>query len=148
MEFALSRGGEGEAIHAKLRRQLKDEEWNPVGIAHNKPLLDSRKYEIEYADGYVDELPANTIAENLIAHVDDEGCTQMMLDKIVDHRVLPNVIPQSQGTYVNSYGVKRRKTTTRDWELLVEWKVGSTDWVAMKDLKESYPIELGHFAIN
>jgi hypothetical protein len=61
----------------------------------------------------------------------------------MDHRTLT---PKSQGTYVNSYGVKRRKTMTRGWELLVEWRDGSSDWVALKDLKESYPVELGVYA--
>ena len=79
-----------------------------MGSAHSDPLLDSRKYEVEYADGYVDALTANIIAENLIAQVDKEGCRQMMLSKeIVDHRVMTDAIPQSQGTYVNSYGVMR-----------------------------------------
>ncbi len=79
-----------------------------MGSAHSDPLLDSRKYEVEYADGYVDALTANIIAENLIAQVDKEGRRQMMLSKeIVDHRVMTDAIPQSQGTYVNSYGVMR-----------------------------------------
>ena len=66
----------------------------------------------------------------------------MMLSAIVDHRVVHDVISKSEGTYVNSYVVKQRKTTTRGWELLVEWRDGSTDWVALKDLKELYPVEL------
>ena len=148
MELALTRGGEGEAVHARVRRRLHDEEGNPVGSANTNPLLYSRAYEVEYADGFVDELTANIIAENLIAQVDDEGRRQMMLGEIMDHRVLPDAIPQSQGTYVNSYGVKRRKMTTRGWEVLVEWKDGSTDWLALKDLKESYPVELAIYATN
>ncbi len=51
----------------------------------------------------------------------------MMLSAIVHHRVLHDAIPKSQGTYVNSYGVKRHKTTTCGWDLLVEWRDGSTD---------------------
>lgn len=66
----------------------------------------------------------------------------------MDHRVLPDAIPQSHGTYENSYGVTRRKLTTRGWELLVEWKDGSSDWVSSKDLKESYPVELALYATN
>jgi hypothetical protein len=77
-------------------------------------LLDSRLYEVEYIDGHVEELTANVIAENLIAQVDEEGRSQMMLESILDHRVLQDAIPQSEGTYVNSYGVKRRKATTRE----------------------------------
>jgi hypothetical protein len=88
----------------------------------------------------------NLIAENLIAQVDKEGRRQMMMTAIVDHWVLPDAIPKSQGTYENSYGVRRCKATTRGWELLVEWRDGSSDWVALKDLKEAYPVELAHKA--
>jgi hypothetical protein len=33
------------------------------------------------------------------------------------------------------------------WELLVEWRDGSTDWVALKDLKDTNPIELAEYAV-
>ena len=35
--------------------------------------------------------------------------------------------------------------TTRGWEIYILWKYGSTDWIAIKDLKQSYPIELVDF---
>ena len=148
MELTLSRGGEGEAMHAKVKKRVRDEEGNPIGNANSNPLLDSRRYEVEYIDGQVEELTANIFAENLISQVDEEGQHQMMMSEIMDHRVLHDAVPRSQGTYVNQYGVKRRKLTTRGWELLVEWKGGSTDWVSLKDLKESYPVELAHCAVN
>jgi hypothetical protein len=44
LEFALTRGGEGEAVHAKVKKRVRDEEGNPVGNANDNPLLDSRKY--------------------------------------------------------------------------------------------------------
>ena len=135
MELALSRGGEGEVLHAKVKKRVRDDEGNPVGRANNNPLLDSRKYEVEYIDGHVEELTANIIAENLITQVDEEGQRQKMMSEIMDHRTLHDAVPQAQGTYVNQYGVKRRKATTRGWELLVEWKDGSTDWISLKDLK-------------
>jgi hypothetical protein len=146
MEMAMSRGAEGELMHATVRKRVRDEDGTPVGRAHTNPLMDSRKYEVEYLDGHVEELTANLIAENLISQVDEEGRRQMMMMAIIDHRVLPDAIPKSQGTYENSYGVKRRKATTRGWELLVEWRDGSSDWVALKDLKEAYPVELAHYA--
>jgi hypothetical protein len=148
MEMAMTRGGEGEMVHAKVLKRSVDEDGKPIGTPHTNPLLDSRLYEVEYIDGHVEELTANVIAENLIAQVDEEGRRQMMLESILDHRVLHDAIPQSEGTYVNSYGVKRRKATTRGWEILVEWRDGSSDWVAMKDLKESYPVELALYATD
>ena len=130
IELALARGGEGEMVHATVRNRLNDKEGMPIRPAHTNSLLDSRLYEIEYADGHIDELTANVIAENLIAQVDKEGRRQMMLGEIMDHRELHDAIPKSKGTYVHLYGVKRQKMTTRGWELLVEWKDGSTGWDA------------------
>ena len=147
MELALSRGDEGETKkHAIVKRRLIDQDGKPIGNASANPLFDSRRYEIEYVDGYVEELTANIIAENLIAQVDEEGRRQMMLSEIVDHRATPDAIPISEGTYTNQYGVKRRKATTRGWEVLVEWRDGTSDWIALKDLKESYPVERALYA--
>jgi hypothetical protein len=73
MEFSLARGGECELVNATVRRRLNDEEGKPIGYAHANPLLDSRRYKIEYVDGHLIELTANVIAENLIAQVDVEG---------------------------------------------------------------------------
>jgi hypothetical protein len=135
-------------MRAAVRGRVQDEEGRPIDIANNNPLLESRKYQVEFADGHSEELTANVIAENLIAQVDEERRRQIMLGEIMDHCVLPDAIPQSQGTYINSYGVKQKKLTTCGWEVLVDWKDGSVGWVVTKDLKASYPVELALYAVN
>ena len=66
MKMAMSRGVEGELVNATVRKRVRGEDGMPVGTAHSNPLLDSRKYEIEYVvDGHIEELTANLIAENL-----------------------------------------------------------------------------------
>ena len=45
----------------------------------------------------------------------------------------------------NTQGVKRHRPTTKGWEILVKWKDGSTTWIALKDMKESYPVQEPHF---
>ena len=35
--------------------------------------------------------------------------------------------------------------TTKGWEIFFLWKYGSTDWIALKDIKKYYPIELSDF---
>ena len=37
--------------------------------------------------------------------------------------------------------------TTRGWEVFVSWKDGSSDWISLKDLKDSYPVQLAEYAI-
>jgi len=64
------------------------------------------------------------------------------------HRILDDAIPRSQGTFVYSNGVKQRKLTTRGWDLLEEWKDGSTDWLAQKDYEKTYPIEFEEYTVK
>ena len=54
-------------MSATVKRRVNDTEGNPMGTAHDNPLLDSRKYEVKYVDGHIEELTANIIAENIIA---------------------------------------------------------------------------------
>jgi hypothetical protein len=146
MELALPRGNGEGMLQGQVTKRMRDKEGRPIGTSSDNPLLDSRMYEVEYIDKNVEPLTANVIAENLIAQVDEEGHRQMMLDKIINHRSTRDAIPKEWGTCVNSYGVQRPKLTTQGWELLIQWKDGSTDWVALKEFKESYPMELAHYA--
>ena len=34
------------------------------------------------------------------------------------------------------------------WEVLVRWKDDSTTWIALKDMKESYPVQLAEYAVQ
>jgi hypothetical protein len=43
-------------------------------------------------------------------------------------------------------GVKRWRQTTQGWQLLCQWKDGSTNWVALKDMKNSYPVQVAKYA--
>ena len=36
---------------------------------------------------------------------------------------------------------KKGIITTKGWKLLVQWRYGTQDWIPLKDLKESYPVE-------
>ena len=39
------------------------------------------------------------------------------------------------------------RRTTKNWQLLVQWKDGSTSWTPLKDLKESNPVEVAEYAV-
>ena len=55
-------------------------------------------------------------------------------------------IKQEDAFLTTSSGVKRRRETTTGWELLVQWKDGSTNWIVLKDLKASYPVQIAEYA--
>ena len=105
-------------------------------------------YEVEYVDGYKASLVANNIAENIFAQVDDEGNRYQLLSEIIDHRTNGSEITQQDAFVTTQTGTKRRRETTKGWEILVEWKDGSTTWIQLKDLKESYPVQIAEYAVQ
>jgi hypothetical protein len=103
-------------------------------------------YEVELADGTSEEYYANVIAENLFAQVDTKGNQYVLMKEISEHRKEDTAIPASDGCVTMPNRRKFRKKTTRGWHLLVEWKEGGSDWIPLKDLKESYPVEVAEYA--
>ena len=51
MELGMPRGPDHALANAHVKRRAVDINNEPVGVAHNNPLLDSRQYEVEYEDG-------------------------------------------------------------------------------------------------
>ncbi len=147
MELALPRNG-AEVQFGRVVKRLRDKDGLPIGTAHDNPILDTRMYEVEFQDGHKASLAANVIAENLFAQIDDEGNRHVLFEEIMDHRTNGRQVLQQDAFILNRSGTRRRRETTIGWELLVRWKDGSTSWIALKDLKESYPVQLAEYAVQ
>ena len=50
----------------------RDHMGNLVGQLHTNPLLNTRLYEVTFADGTVQDYTENKIAEGIYAEVDDD----------------------------------------------------------------------------
>ena len=146
MELALDRGDEGPEL-ARVTKRLRDANGIPIGTANDNPVLDSRMYEVEYADGHKASLSANVIAQNLFAQVDEEGHRHVLLEDIIDHRTDGSEVKQADAFVTSKSGAKRRRETTKGWELLCQFKDGSTNWVALKDMKNSLPVQVAEYAV-
>ena len=146
MELGLHRNEE-MMQKARVKRRAVDQEGKPIGIANSNPLLDSRQYEVEYLDGGTEILTANIIAENILAQVDEYGQRSMLMDEIEDHKTTDEAVLEKDSTYRTKSGMERKKRTTKGWLFYVRWKDGSGDWVTMKDLKDSYPVQLADYAV-
>jgi hypothetical protein len=146
MELAIPRDSEGPEV-ARVTKRLRDANGLPIGVANNNPILDTRLYEVEYPDGYRASLTANSIAENMFAQTDMEGHRHVLFEEIVDHRTDGSELKQQDAFITTQTGTKRRRQTTKGWEILVQWKDGSTTWVTLKDMKESYPLQLAEYAV-
>jgi hypothetical protein len=128
-------------------RQNTDFDGKPIGVANSNPLLDTREYICEYPDGTLDTYHANTIAENLWSQCDSEGNEFMLYKEIIDHRKNDKAMSHDDGFIVEN-GVSKPKNTTAGWEILVEFTNGEIQWLPLKVVKESNPIELADYAVN
>ena len=146
MEVALPRSEPGPEF-ARVTKRLKDAEGRPIGTANDNPILDSRMYEVEYSDGHKASMAANAIALSMFAQVDEEGNRHVLFQEIVDYRTNGKEVKQQDAFISNKSGVKRRRETTVGWEILVSWKDGSTTWVALKDMKEAYPVQTAEYSV-
>lgn len=136
----------GESVMAKVIRKTKAADQNPEKGAYN-PLSDHSKYEVKFPDGSSEELTANVIAENMLSNCDSEGHHYQLLQEISDHKKDGSAIRISNGFIESKGGKRTAKKTTRGWKLLVEWKDHSVDWIDLKDLKASNPVELAEYAL-
>ena len=117
-----------------------------MGTYHRNPMMDTREYELEYDDGTHDRYFANVIAENLYSQVDTEGHQFLVVKEISDHRKDGTAIEVADGFDIGKNGNRHPKKTTRGWELLVQMKEAFSKWIALKELKESNPVELAEYA--
>ena len=148
MELALPQGDSLEPRMARVTKRLKRSNSIPIGTADDNPLLYMRMYEVEYLDGKRTSLSANHIAEILFAQVDDEGNRQVLMKEIIDYCTNGQEVKHQDAFITTRTGTERRRETTKGWEILIEWKDGSTNWVTLKDVKESYPVQLAEYAIS
>ena len=61
MELTLD-DGTNTARGARVVKRARTEDGKAIGTAHSNPMLDTRSYEIEFADGTRDKITANIIA--------------------------------------------------------------------------------------
>ena len=147
MELAVPRGDNPNPQYAKVIKWLRDADGIPIRTANENPILDSCMYEVEYQDGTRASLVANYIAENLFTQTDQEGNRHILLDEIIDYRVNGHEVKLQDAFITTGTGMRRRRETTIRWELLAQWKDGSTNWISLKDLKESYPVQTAEYAV-
>jgi hypothetical protein len=134
-----------EQLLGTVTKRARGPDGLPIGTRHENSTRDSSLHEIRLPDGSSRELTHNLIAENLFSQCDSEGRQFQIIKEISDH--------QSDGTamakgdeWLETTSGRKRNITTRGWSFLVEWNDGSSDWIALKDLKVSCPVELAEYA--
>lgn len=101
-------------VHGKVKRRKVDPEINLlVGTHNDNPILDTRVYEVELPGGTYSDYSANILTKNIMAGVDDNGQTALLLDDIIGQRFKADCVAESDRWYETPQGSKKRKITTR-----------------------------------
>ena len=134
------------SARGKVKSRKRNSDGNLVGKADSNPIKDTRTYEVEFPDGEVAELTANAIAEAMYATCDDDGNEYLLFDDIVDHKKSNKALTHETQPFSHN-GKACMRRSTAGWHLCVKWLDGSTSWQSLKDLKESYPLQVAEYAV-
>jgi hypothetical protein len=134
-----------DLVQAKVIKRKCDADDNLMGKRNTNPILYTRKYDVQFPDGSIGIFAANIIAKNLYSQVDPEKMSHTIFKDIINHRCNKKVTANQ--TYVNKNGETVPRMTIAGWEMEVQWADGSTDWLPLKDLKDSNPIEAAEYAV-
>ena len=126
MELALDRHDDGPEF-ARVNKRLQEKYGRPIIIAADNPILDIRMYGVEYADGYKTVMTDNIISSNLFYQVDQDGQSLLLFNAIIDSRTDGTQIKVVDSVIHMSNGNKRRRDTTKVWEVSIQWKYGSSN---------------------
>jgi len=80
--------------------------------------------------------------------VDSEGNHHVLLDEIVDWKRTDDAVDDHDILQISHNGNLHPRRTTKGYHLCVKWKDGSTSWEYLKDMKESFPLQVAEFAIS
>ena len=84
----------------------------------------------------------------MFSQVDGKVNWHILFQDIVDHRY-DGTEEEYQDVFITTRTVtKCRKETKKGVEVIVQWKYGSTTWVTLKDMKNSYPVQLAEYVLH
>ena len=131
---------------ATVKRRKLDGLGNATGKTNQNPILDSRLYVVEFADGAEAEYSANVIAKNIWAQCDADGNQYQLIEAIVDHKFGEDAVTKRADGFVVVNGRRHIIKSTKGVQLCIQWKDGSTSWERLADVKESNPIEAAEYS--
>ena len=137
---------DSELCRGRVVKRARGNNRNPIGCRNPRARfnLEMGKFEymVEFDDGAVDLFTENIIDRNIFSQVYTDGHDKTFIKEVIDYRVISKAVTKANGFIVTRSGTRRPKFTCTGWEFLLESKDGSTDWIPLKDLKNSNLIEI------
>ena len=97
---------------------------------------------MEFPDGDVKKYAANFIAVNVLSQCDPDGLYTYVMEVILDHKRDGRAVPISEKYFTTKQGKRKIGQSTLGWSFQIKWENGSTEWVALKYLKETNPFDV------
>ena len=70
------------------------------------------------------------------------------MQDIIDHSYDGTGVKE-QDTFIMAHtGTKCHRETTKGFDLLFQWKDGRKIWVTLKDMKNSYPVQMAEYTVR
>ncbi len=104
-------------------------------------------YDVEFPDRAVKKYSANIITENVLSRVYPDGFYTNVISHVLDHKRDGSAVPMSDKYIKTKSGQMWQRQTTTGWSFQVKWRDGLTSWVALKDLKETNPVDIAEYAV-
>jgi hypothetical protein len=82
----------------------------------------------------------------MYAQCNDDGNEYLLFDFIVDHKKNNKALTNKTQAFSHN-GRECMRRTTVGWYLGVQWFDGSTSWQSLKDLNETYPLQVAEYAV-
>ena len=132
---------------AKVLRRSVDEEGKVISNANDNPLLNTLMYDVEFPDDSIKKYAANIIAENVLVNCDSEGHYSSQMSCIIDHKCDGSAVKMDRKYIKSNNGQDKLRKTTVGWSFHIKWKDGTSDWVPLKILKESNPVNIAKYCV-
>ena len=132
-------GEKGAKGICKVIRRHVDKEGKFVGTTSDKNEMNTMLFDCMCWDGKVRQYAANIIAQNILQRCDDDGRYSCELKEIIGHRRDGDAVRKEEMS--SREGSKSRKST-KGWYFNCRWRDGSSEWISLADLKESYPVDV------
>ena len=73
------------SVYGRIKKKVRNNDVQAVVVVNWNPSLDTSKYEVEYLDGYNEEMTNNQMDENMLSSIDSQGNNFLLIKEINDH---------------------------------------------------------------
>ena len=130
---------------AKVLRKSVNENGQVIGAHNENTLLNTLVYDVKFPDGDVKKYAANLIAKNVLSQVDPNCYYTNTIEAILDHKRDGTAVRMADKFFKTNPGKLTQRHTTVGWSFLIKWKNGPKEWVHLKVLKDSNPVDVADY---